>query len=206
MGFLRDFFGPSKDEIWSQIATEIGGEYIDRGFWMKDDLLFKHKEWEIVLDTFTRSTGKHSTTYTRLRAPFVNKDKLRFNIYSEGFFSSIGKFFGMQDIEIGDKFFDEHYIIQGNDGQKIRQLLRSEELKALIINQPNFNVKIKDDEGWFGQDFPVDVDQLYFECTGVITERRALLNLFELFSAILDRLVRIDSAYKDDPEIRLVKR
>lgn len=29
MGLLRDAFGPSQNEIWSQIAGEIGGELID---------------------------------------------------------------------------------------------------------------------------------------------------------------------------------
>lgn len=29
MGILRSAFGPSKDEIWTQIATDIGGEFIE---------------------------------------------------------------------------------------------------------------------------------------------------------------------------------
>lgn len=33
MGILRSAFGPSKDEIWTQIATDIGGEFIEGGFW-----------------------------------------------------------------------------------------------------------------------------------------------------------------------------
>ena len=32
MGILRSAFGPSKDEIWTQIATDIGGEFIEGGF------------------------------------------------------------------------------------------------------------------------------------------------------------------------------
>ena len=39
MGLLKSLFGPSKDEIWSQISNDIGGEYIDGGFWKKNDLL-----------------------------------------------------------------------------------------------------------------------------------------------------------------------
>jgi len=66
MGLLESFFGPSKETIWSQIAGEIGGEYIDSGFWEKDVLLYKHNEWEILLDTFTRSNNNSFTTYTRL--------------------------------------------------------------------------------------------------------------------------------------------
>ena len=46
MGFLRALFGPSKEEIWSQIARDIGGQYIDGGFWGTDALRYRHAEWE----------------------------------------------------------------------------------------------------------------------------------------------------------------
>ena len=88
MGVLRAIFGPSKDEIWSQISKDIGGEFIDAGFWGTDGLKYRHGEWEILLDTYTVSHDKGSTTYTRMRTPFVNSDGLRFKIYREGFFSS----------------------------------------------------------------------------------------------------------------------
>ena len=29
MRILRSDFGPSKDKIWTQIATDIGGEFIE---------------------------------------------------------------------------------------------------------------------------------------------------------------------------------
>ena len=203
MGLLKSVFGPSKDEIWSQIANEIGGEYIDAGFFKKNVLRFQHNEWELLLDTYTQSSGQSSQTYTRLRVPFVNKDGLRFKIYRENFFTSIGKFFGMQDILIGDSFFDDDFIIKGNKEFRIKQLLNDGHLKSLFTKQPKVYVEIKDDEGWFGQKYPNGVDVLYFQAHGVIKNKEALRNLFELFTALLDRLVHIDSAYEKDPRIKL---
>jgi len=205
MGLLKEIFGPSKDEIWSQIAKDIGGEYIDAGFWGKDVLVYKHWDWEILLDCYTVSSNKSTTTYTRLRVPFINKDKLRFKIYRENFFSSIGKLFGMQDIEIRDKYFDGEFIIKGNNESKIRELFNDDNLKKLFNKQPRVSIEIKDDEGWFAQKYPEGVDVLYFVCSGVIKDRDVLLNLFLLFSCILDRLVNIDSAYKDDPQFQIKK-
>ena len=115
MGILRSILGPSKDEIWGQLANDIGGEYENGGFWRSDVLRYHSGEWEITLDTYTVNTGKSSTTYTRIRAPFVNKDGLYFKIYRKGVFSTIGKAFGMQDIEIYDPYFDDAFIIQGNN-------------------------------------------------------------------------------------------
>ena len=204
MGLLRNILGPSKDEIWGQIATEIGGDYIDAGFWGKDVLVYRHNEWEFILDTYSQSSGQHSTTtYTRLRVPFLNKDGFRFKIFREHFFSSIGKFFGMQDIQIGDPFFDDSFIIKANDQYKIQRLLGDDDLKTLINRQPNIHVQIKDDEGWFAQKYPEGVDVLYFECTSVMKKKEDLHNLFQLFTAILDRLVDIDSAYEKDPRMKL---
>ena len=203
MGTLKEIFGPSKNEIWSQIADEIGGEYIDAGFWKKNVLKFQHNHWEILLDTYAQSTGKSSVTYTRLRVPFLNRDGLRFKIYRENFFTSIGKIFGMQDIIIGDPWFDDDFIIKGNDESKIKLLMNDSKLKSLFKQQPKVHIEIKDYEGRFSQRYPEGVDVLYFQCVGIVKKREVLLNLFELFAAILDRLVHIDSAYQSNPKIEL---
>ena len=203
MSKRRSIFGPSKDEIWKQIATDIEGEFIEGGFWGKDVIIYKHGEWQILLDTYVVSTGTSSHTVTRMRAPFVNKDDLYFQISREGFFSSIGKFFGMQDIEIGDPFFDKQFVIKGNNPEKIKLLLADDRIKELCQLQPRIHLRIKDDEGWFGTDFPEGVDELYFECIGVIKETERLKALFGLFCLVLQRLVQIDSAYEDDPQVTL---
>ncbi len=109
----------------------------------------------------------------------------------------------MQDIEIGDSFFDEQFIIKGNDPEKIKLLFADDRIKELCQRQPKIHLRIKDDEGRFGPDFPEGVDELYFECLGVIKETVLLKSLFALFCFILERLVQIDSAYEDDPQIIL---
>ena len=207
MGIIRSAFGPSKDEIWTQIATDIGGEFIAGGFWGTDVLTYKHGEWQILLDTYTVTTPAGqvttTTTHTRMRAPFINKDGLNFEISREGFFSSIGKLFGMKDIEIGDPSFDKQFEIKGNSPEKIKLLLADTRIRKLCETQPNILFKIKDDEGWFGADFPEGVDELYFECAGVIKKTELLKSLFALFALTLERLVQIDSAYENDPQVTL---
>ena len=203
MGFLSSLFGPSKDEIWSQVANEINGEFIDGGFWNRDQLIYDHGEWTIVLDTFSRGSGKNSRTYTRMRAPFINKDDFQFQIYREGIFSPLGKWLGGQDIIIGDQYFDDEFIIKGNDEEKIKLLLHDERIKDLLSFQPDVDIKIDPDDAWIFKQYPDGVDALYYECRGTITTKEDLKNLFELFCLILNRLVKIDSAYEDDPGVTL---
>ena len=204
MSFFRSLFGPSKNEIWSQIANDIGGKYEEGEFWERSYINYQHANWEIVLDTFTRSHGKTRHTYTRMRAPFANKDGLYFKIYREGFFSGVGKFFGMQDIEIGDSFFDDNFIIKGNDEYQISRLLEDNNLKALIELNLQIHFSIRDDQGFFSKKYPEGVEELYFECLGTIKDPNRLKDLFDLFALTLERLVHIDSAYPDDPTLNFV--
>jgi hypothetical protein len=201
MGLFRELFGPSREEIWSQLSNEIGAEYEEGGFFKEGKVVLSYRQWEITLDTYAVHTGKSTIIYTRMRAPFVNKDGFGFNIYRKNIFSGIGKLFGMKDIEVGDAFFDDEFIIQGEPEHLVSRLLSNVEVKQLIQNQPDIHFQVKDDDGWFKGKFPEGVDELYFEVVGVIKDRERLKNLFDLFALILDELCRIGSAYETDPGV-----
>jgi len=203
MGVLRGIFGPSKEEIWTKVSDEIEGNFVDGGFFRGDKLIAKVKEWVITLDTYTVSDGKTSTIYTRMRAPYVNKDGFRFKIYRKGLFSNLGKLFGLQDIEVGFSEFDEAFIIKGNDTEKLVQLFSNSKIRELIQLQPNISLEVKDDEGWFGTEFPQGVDELYFQVHGIIKDVERLKNLYYLFAEILNQLCLIGSAYEDSPNVTL---
>ena len=203
MGILRQLFGPSRDEVWQKLSHEVGGDFDDGGFWKGSKLEVKHGEWTITLDTYTVSTGKSSATYTRIRAPYINKDNFRFTIYRKSIFSGIGKALGMQDVEIGYPQFDDDFIIKGNDENLLRTLFANIKIRELISTQPRIHLQVKDDEGYFGSQFPRGVDELYFQTVGVIKDTQRLRQLFELFSEVLNHLCHIGSAYEDDPGINL---
>lgn len=207
MSFMRQIFGPSKEEIWQQLCNEIGAEFVKGGLWKGDKVEAEVQEWTITLDTYavTTSTGTTSTTtkYTRIRAPYINRDGFRFKIYRQGFFSNIGKLFGMQDIEVGDPEFDGEFVIQGNNEFQVRQLFANPKIRALIAVQPQICFEVKDDEGFFGTKFPQEVDELHFLVNGVIKDVEQLKSLFDLFAEILNYLCHIGSAYRDNPNIVL---
>ncbi len=203
MGLMRDLFGPSRGEIWRQLAEEIGADYVDGGFWKGDKVQASEGQWTITLDTFTESSGKHSQTYTRMRAPYVNADGFQFSIHREGFFSGVGRFFGMQDLEMGDPQFDEDFVLQGNNEAKVRELLQDDEVRRLLQAQPRVHIHVRDSEGWFGATFPDGVDELYFRAAGVIRDVEQLKALYALFSAVLNRLCAMGSAYDSRPGVEL---
>jgi hypothetical protein len=206
MSILRDLFGPSRQEIWQQFATAVGGNVLVGGFWNSADKVdAAHGQWMVTLDTYVVSTGKSAVTYTRMRAPYVNPDGFQFTIYRKGFFSDMGKWLGMQDIAVGDPAFDDAFIIQGNDEAKVRRLFADQPLRAMISAQPDIHFCVKDDEGnfWGGRNFPPNVDELYFQVAGVIKDVDRLKQLYDLFSETLDELCRMGSAYQDNPGVTL---
>jgi hypothetical protein len=199
MGLLRSIFGPSKEEIWSQLAREIDAEFVEGSFWKGSLVRAQYKQWTLTLDTFTVSTGKNSTTYTRMRAPYVNPDGFQFTIYRTGFFTGLGKMLGMQDIEIGDAAFDRDFVCKGNQPEQVIRLLNNPVLRDLIYQQPEIYLHVRDDEGWFGATFPEGVDELCFQVVGVIKDVERLKALYLLFAEVLNTLCHIGSAYEDDP-------
>jgi hypothetical protein len=205
MSFLRDLFGPSRDEIWQQFAAAVDGQFSEGGFFGKGKVEAAHGQWLVTLDTYTVSTGKSSITYTRIRAPYVNPDGFQFTVYRRGLFSNIGKWLGLQDVTVGYPQFDDDFIIKGNDETKLRQFFADERLRDLISAQPQIYFGVKDDENtfWGGRNFPPDVDELYFEVTGVIKDMDRLKLLFDLFAETLDQLCRMGSAYDKNPRVTL---
>jgi hypothetical protein len=201
---LRErLFGPSRKDVWLRLSEEMGANFVEGRFAKGDKVEVTHGQWTLTLDTYTVSTGHSHAVFTRMRAPFVNPNGFRFSIYRRSFFSDIGKKFGMQDVEIGDRAFDDDFIVKATDDSQVRSLLSNAKIRELIGQQPQIEFSVKDDEGWFGAKFPEGVDELYFAVRGVIKDTERLKLLYELFAETLDELCRIGSAYDGAPNVTL---
>jgi hypothetical protein len=198
MGLLKSLFGPSKAEVWSELARQVGGDFTPDQFLQQGGVTVKVGDWQVQFDTYTTNSGNHSQTYTRVRAPFVNPERFRFKVYRAGFFSPLGKLFGVQDIVVGHEFFDRAFVIQGNDASRVRDFFQDDHLRALVASQPNISLEIVDDEGMFGPTYGNDVDLLKFSCTGVIKHLDVLRGLYDIFAHSLTLLARRSAGYDDE--------
>ena len=200
MGKKRKWFRESKKDIWKQLASELGGLHEEGRKFHPGIVRAWHMNWEVVLDTYVVSSGKSSTTYTRLRAPYANRDDFYFHVFRRHLFTGIGKAFGMQDVIVGHPEFDRDFIIKGNNERKLKMMFDNDYIRQLISYQPRIQFKIREDEeGLFKPKFPPDINELSFHSVGVIHNLQQLHDLFELFAVTLDHLCDIGSAYEDDP-------
>jgi hypothetical protein len=197
------WFGASRADVWRALADEINARYEKGGLWRGDRVVADSGPWQLVLDTFTVSTGETAATYTRMRAPYVNADGFRFTIFRKHFFTGLAKFFGMQDVEVGYPAFDEAFVIKGNSESKLRQLFANVRLRELLAAQPSVYFTVKDDEGTFRKTFPNGVDELYFQVGGVVKDIDRLKRMYELFAETLEELCRMGSAYAQEPGVSI---
>jgi hypothetical protein len=191
-------FGPSRDEVWRQLAAEIGAGFHSR-FWSGTKVAIDYGAWTITLDSFTVYTRQSHQTYTRFRAPYLNPDGFRFSIYRRHFFTGVAKLLGMQDIEVGHPEFDAAFVIQGNDEMKVRALFADESIRNLVAAQPDVWLTVRGDQGWFSRIHPDGVDELYFQAKGIIKDLERLKGLFALFGLALDRLCILGSTCETSP-------
>ena len=104
---------------------------------------------------------------------------------------------------VGHEDFDRDFIIKGTEETKLRALFDNPKLRGLIAAQPEIHLTVKDNDGYWGADFPADTDELYFHVHGIIKDVERLKLLFELFAETLDQLCHIGSAYENKPKVTL---
>ena len=190
-----DPFGKHKREIWQELCEHIPATFF-KGKWNKPDRVeASHGNWMITLDSFSVD----SSQFTRIRAPYVNRDDFTFRIFRQMGIHKLDKLLGMKDLEVGYPEFDREFIIQGSDQRKLKMMFANPNIRALIRFQPKILFKLRPDMPLFQKKFPKDINEVYFHCGGIVRNLEQLQDLYDLFSLTLDHLCAIGTAYKDDP-------
>ncbi|RMG45294.1 MAG: DUF3137 domain-containing protein [Acidobacteria bacterium] len=196
-----DHFREHREEIRTELLDSIAR--FAPGEWDGSPLRVRSGPFSIVVDVHADVAGFSSRVITRIRAPYVNRDGFRFRLRRRSLMLDLAKHLGMEDVEIGDPEFDREFIVQGNSKEELRRLLGCERLRRDLVEAPVELLEVRDDEGWFGPDFPGEVDELYLQADGRITEPDKIDRLYRPFAETLDRLCQIGSAYRSDPNVRL---
>jgi hypothetical protein len=203
MSTSAGWFGPKRAEVWNQLSAQLGGAYC-KGTWRRSDrITVEHGHWTITLDTFTVHANNAHIPFTRFRAPFLATGSFRCKVYRSSLFSVIGKWFGMQDVVVGDADFDANFIVKSNDEAKVRELLTGPELRQRLQAMKGTTLSIEDHEGWFGPKFPKDTDELRVLVGGHLKDTERLRALFALFVVALDRIEAVGIARAGKPTLTL---
>lgn len=200
MSKFHQLFRVSQREIWQDLAAKIDADFIP-GIrpQSKDVIQAYHENWTIIIDTYQIPKGP---TMTRIRAPYLNRDSFSFRILRENASTALGKKFGLQDILIGHPDFDRHFVVQGNDEVKLRQMFDNDLIRNMMHFQPQMSLKVILDDSWATDEFGEGVSELVFEVPAIIKNMDLLHALYDLFAEILNHLCHIGSAYENDPFLK----
>ncbi|MFK7971651.1 MAG: DUF3137 domain-containing protein [Bacteroidia bacterium] len=198
-----DLFGNHKREIWKQLAEQLNADFF-RGKGFKPDWVEAyHGNWAITLDLFVVD----KMTFTRIRAPYINRDDFTFKIVREHVGHRVGKALGLQqDVEVGQERFDRDFIVKGSDERKLQMMFENPHIRELLSFEKNMQFMLRKEAPLFQKPrFPDDVNEVYYHAGTIIKDLERLHDLFELFAHTLDHLCAIGTAYKDDPDFLYYK-
>ena len=192
---------PSKDEAWTALAERRSGSpETDRKGRVKR-VRFRLEVFELLLDMYTVSTGSTSQVYTRIRTLYVCRDEFRFRMYRASLFSGLGKFFGMQDIDVGHPKLDPDFVIKADSPGKVQSML----LRSGISN-PLMTLSTGRFENRPFKKRGVDTTnlrELRFALPGVLREATKLDALIDLMEETLDCLVKNGAAWDEPSPVAL---
>ncbi len=117
------FHSKQVHQSWTDAARALGMAYQGGGFLRSRRITGTFEGMPVLVDTFTQSAGKSSTTYTRFRITLSPPLRLGLRLSREGFLKGLTKLFGAQDIRVGDAAFDANVMIKGSDPDRVRAFL-----------------------------------------------------------------------------------
>jgi hypothetical protein len=133
------------DTVWREAADELGMHFRPGALFVARSIDgFMHGS-HVRVDKITKNAGNHSESFTRYRVDHPQPLDLGLKLQREGFFSGVSKFFGTQDIEVGDPAFDGEVVVKGHDPSRVVEFLTpSRRLRILRLFQSFKGLEIDD--------------------------------------------------------------
>ena len=194
----RNRFAHHEEEVWRKLSEELGGVFKNEEGWRHDEVKIQDGDWTVTLSFVGHIGRRLDAIYTCFRAPYVNPEGFRFELYREELAHGLGKLFGVQDVQIGDKTVDKMFMIKATDEAKLKKLLADPELRQLLATEKDLHVVVRDADKLFATEFPDGVDELVVEVPGKVEDGERLKRLYKLFALLLHGIGRFSDAYTRD--------
>ena len=128
-------------ENLAALAQELGLRLEDRPpalgiFPHVPTLRGEHAGRALRVFTFTTGSGKNRQTWQALGLACANPRALTLQLGAQNVLTSLGVMFGMQDVQVGDRTFDERFVVKTNAPAYLRAALLPEMRTALLQRWP----------------------------------------------------------------------
>ncbi len=140
-------YGQATKDAWLWAAQELGLRLEEGGIFSGNKISgIIQGVGLVVVDTYSQSSGNTSTTYTRYVVRYERDLRMGMKLTKQGAMSGVVKMFGAQDVDVGDKVFDDQVMVKVNSRRGFQQFLTRERRRAItdaFLSWPQ--LKIEDD-------------------------------------------------------------
>jgi hypothetical protein len=147
----------------------------------------------VGVSTFTKGSGKNSSKFTKFRITYQNPVGFHFTLKKQGVLHSFGKMLGMQDIETGDKSFDDAALVQGVDRQAILRFLIAPRRQAILAALAAFHEVIITD-----QSIEINIRGMQKDPSTIVAHIRRIAQLADAMAGVH----RVSAGKEDEPRVR----
>jgi hypothetical protein len=181
MSAQRIVSGTTEEEIWSWIGSDINRtkELITYEAVIRQGGL----EVQLGIDIDLGGGFEGGIELTRFKAQLPADNTFRFALHHQGFIDAIGKFFGMQDLETGDKEFDDRVVIKTNNPERLPDLFADESVRRFLGELESFDMGVHSTH--LGASEPPYLDLNIDEG---ITDPKRLQHAYHCFYTLLQKL------------------
>ena len=172
--------GDTEDEVWKQITADLDTEEDLFEYYALIEQGNREIKLAIDIDLGGGFEGGYETTSFTALLP--NYHGFKFAIHEDSFIDDIGKFFGLQDVEVGYPELDRHLIIKTNDEDKVKTVFADSKVRAIFEKLQDFDFGIRhhhDDDSDSEQNF------LELNIDDGITNPIVLRKLYNAFFTVL---------------------
>ena len=178
--------GDTEDEIWQAVEADFAnGEVFNYEAIIREG----DTPVELYMDIDLGGGFESGAEITTLKAPLRLHSDFKFSVNDQGAMDSIGKFFGMQDVEVGYPVLDHHLVIKTNNKDKVRQIFTDANLRQLFTSLSGFDCSIHNCKAGDS-----DAEQTFLELNinEGINEPKPLRKVYHGFHTLVNAIHEVD--------------
>jgi hypothetical protein len=177
---IKNFNAETEEALWQQLSTDLTAQQDILEYTAQLNQNGRTVLFNIDVDLGGGFEGGFETT--TFSAPVSGHSDFRLHIYPQDWVNEIGKFFGLEDVELGIPELDKAFIIKTNQPEKLKAILAEPSVQSSLLNHPTIHIKLAPAES------DADAHHLSVYFYQAITDPAVLREVYHLLISMLDKL------------------
>ncbi|MBC7914390.1 MAG: hypothetical protein H7Y07_09735 [Pyrinomonadaceae bacterium] len=175
--------GNSQEEIWKNIESDFSQ---NSDLFEYDAIIDQHgRKINLTIDIDLGGGFEGGYAFTSFITELETLDSFQFALHHQDFMDEIGKFFGMEDVELGYPEFDKNVVVKTNDINRLQDILSDQHIREILQNIPEFNFHIIRHTSDYTL---VEAAFLELRIEDGITETRQLRDIYNVFVSVMEKV------------------